>query len=89
MASCWNKLIERQSEVYIERLTARCQVHYGESIMQLISLPCTRIKRSIYCIIYHDLIESKYPVMELGLRCLRGISLSIHGWWIYFASFPK
>lgn len=69
MASCWDKLIERQSEVYIERLAARRQVHYRESIMQLISRPCTRIKRSIYCIICHDLIESKYPAMELDLRC--------------------
>lgn len=69
MASGWNKLIERQSEVYIERLAACCQVHYRRSIMQLISLPCTEIKLSIYCIIYHDLIESKYPVMDITFQC--------------------
>lgn len=34
MAGGWNKLIERQSEVYIERLAACCQVHYRRSIMQ-------------------------------------------------------
>lgn len=32
MAGGWNKLIERQSEVYIERFAARCQVHYKRSI---------------------------------------------------------
>lgn len=36
MAGGWNKLIERQSEVYVECLAARCQVHYRRSIMQLI-----------------------------------------------------
>lgn len=64
MAGGWNKLIERQSEVYIERLAARCQVHYGRSIMELISLLCSGIKWSIYCTIHHDLIELKYPVMS-------------------------
>lgn len=63
MAGGWNKLIERQSEVYIERLAARCQVHYRKSILQLISLLCSGIKWSIYCTIYYDLIELKYPVM--------------------------
>lgn len=32
-----NKLVERQSEVYIERLAARCQVHYRRSIAPVIS----------------------------------------------------
>lgn len=35
VASGRNKLIERQSEVYIERLAARCQVHYRRSIIQV------------------------------------------------------
>lgn len=48
MASGWNKLIERQSEVYIERLATCCQVHYRRSITQLISLYCSGIYRSIY-----------------------------------------
>lgn len=43
MASGWNKLIERQNEVYIECLTTCCQVHYRRSIMQLISLYCSGI----------------------------------------------
>lgn len=43
MAGGWNKLIERQSEVYIECLAACRQVHYGRSIMQLISLPCSAL----------------------------------------------
>lgn len=47
IAGGWNKLIERQSEVYIERLATGCQVNYRRSIMQLISRPRSRIKWSI------------------------------------------
>lgn len=43
MASGWNKLIERQSEVYIECLTTCCQVYYRRSMIQLISLNCSGI----------------------------------------------
>lgn len=52
MAGGWNKLIERQSEVYVECLATCCQVHYRRSIMQLI-----RVEWMVkYCTIYHNLI---------------------------------
>lgn len=46
-----NKLDERQSEVYIERLATRREVHYGRSIMQLISLPWDPVE-CILCLQY-------------------------------------
>lgn len=51
MAGGWNKLIERQSEVYIERLTTCCQVHYRGSIMQLISEPAVGLS-GVYTVQY-------------------------------------
>lgn len=45
-----NKLVERQSEVYIERLAARCQVHYRRSIAPVISQAWPAIRRGVYSV---------------------------------------
>lgn len=45
-----NKLVERQGEVYIERLATRCQVHYRRSIAPAISQAWPAIKRGVYSV---------------------------------------
>lgn len=71
MAGGGNELIERQSEVYIERLTTGCQVHCRQSMMQSISPPASGLKECTRTVAHHVLIKVKSSVRESCFQTLK------------------